>query len=257
MAQLASYTVWVPTLMLVFFRVAGIFMTAPLLSDPSIPAKVKATVTLIIGLAVTGRLASPVTLPGDWPTLVLGIGGEMLLGATIGFATNLMFQGVEIAAQQIGQQMGIALANVFNPLAETTTNVLGGLFHLTALAIFLGIGGHRVLMHGLLQTFDTVPLLGFGMNAGVLTGVLALLKAAYVLAIKVAAPVLVAMMLSSVAMGLIQRTMPQFNILSAGFQIRVMMAAIVLAVGVAALGPLLERAWAVTLVTLGQLLPAP
>jgi len=78
-----------------------------------------------------------------------------------------------------------------------------------------------------------------------------------VLAMKVAAPVLVAMMLSSMAMGLIQRTMPQFNILSAGFQIRVMVASIVLAVSVASMVPLMEQAWSFTMVQLGRVFPGP
>ena len=203
------------------------------------------------------RLAAPVTLPGDWVSLVLGIGREMLLGATIGFATSLLFLGVQVGAQQIGQQMGIALANVFNPVSRATTNVLGGLFHLTALVIFLSIGGHRLMMHGLLETFDTVPLMGFGVGAGVLKMVVSLLTAAYVMTVKVAAPVLVAMMLASVAMGLIQRTMPQFNILSAGFQIRVMVAALILAVSVASLGPLVGRGWEFTMTKLAELFPAP
>ena len=257
MAELSTYTIWVPTLLLVIFRVAGIFMTAPLLSDAAIPGKVKTTMAMILGLAVTARLAAPVTLPGDWVSLVLGIGREMLLGATIGFATSLLFLGVQVGAQQIGQQMGIALANVFNPVSRATTNVLGGLFHLTALVIFLSIGGHRLMMHGLLETFDTVPLMGFGVGAGVLKMVVSLLTAAYVMTVKVAAPVLVAMMLASVAMGLIQRTMPQFNILSAGFQIRVMVAALILAVSVASLGPLVGRGWEFTMTKLAELFPAP
>ena len=156
-----------------------------------------------------------------------------------------------------GQQMGIALANVFNPMAETTTNVMGTLFHLTAVAIFLVIGGHRLMMQGLLDTFRSVPLLGFEMTAGVLDVIVSLLAAAFVLAVKVAAPVLVTLMLASVAMGLIQRTMPQFNILSAGFQVRIMAAGLVLAVGVPSLIPLVERGWGLTMRRVAGLFPVP
>ena len=255
MEDIAAYTIWAPTLMLVIVRVAGIFMTAPLLSDPSIPNKVKATVGIIIGLGVTGRLAAPVSLPQDWASLALGVGGEVLLGASIGFAANLLFLGIQMGAQQIGQQMGIALANVFNPLAQTTANVMGTLFHLTSLAVFLAIGGHRVMLQGLMNTFDTVPLMGFGMTPDVLDAILSLLSASFILAIKVAAPVVTALMLSSVAMGLIQRTMPQFNILSAGFQIRVMLTTIILAVSVASLVPLIENGWAFVQTQIVRMIP--
>jgi len=257
MAELAGYTVWVPTLMLVIFRVAGIFITAPLLSNAAVPVKVKAAMAIVVALAVTARLAVPVTLPADWPTLVLGIGGEMLIGAALGFATNLMFMGVQMGAQQIGQQMGIALANVFNPLAEATTNVMGTLFHLTAVAVFLAIGGHRMMLQGLLGSFEQVPLLGFAMRPAILEVVVGLMTAAFVLAVKVAAPVLVTLMLTSVAMGLIQRTMPQFNILSAGFQVRILAAGLVLAVGVPSLIYLIEQGWAVTMRCVAQWFGAP
>jgi len=246
MNDLAAYIVWVPTLMLVIFRVAGIFISAPLLSDMPIPARVKAALSIVVGLAVTARIASPVALPGDWVTLVLGIGAEMLIGATLGYGTALLFLGVELGAQHIGQQMGIALAQVYNPLAQATANVMSILFHMTALVIFLAIGGHRIMLAGLLDTFRFVPLMGFSMHAGVLNMVVSLLAAAFVLAIHVAAPVLLALLLTSVSLGFIQRTMPQFNILSAGFQVRILVSLLILAVTVASLAPLLEGAWRIT-----------
>ncbi len=257
MQELAAYTIWVPTLLLVIFRVGGMFITAPLLSDASIPVRVKAAVSIVMALAVVGRLVSPAPMPSDWTTLVLGIGSEMLIGATIGYATTLLFQGVALGAQHIGQQMGIALANIYNPMAQTTSNVLSTLFNLTAVVIFLAIGGHRLMIQGLLETFHTVPLMGFTVDATVLGVIVALMTASFVLAAKVGAPVVVAMLLASMAMGLIQRTMPQFNILSAGFQIRVMAAAIILAVSVAALVPLVQAGWEMTMERVAEIFPAP
>jgi len=246
MSELAAYTVWVPTLMLVIFRVAGIFISAPLLSDVPVPARVKAAFSIVVALAVTARIASPVAVPGDWVTLVMGIGGELLIGGIIGYAAGLLFLGVELGAQHIGQQMGIALAQVYNPLAQATANVMSILFHMTALVIFLAIGGHRTMLAGLLDTFHFVPLMGFSMHAGILKMVVALLSAAFVLAVKVSAPVLVALLLTSVSLGVIQRTMPQFNILSAGFQVRILVSLLILAVTVASLAPLLENGWQIT-----------
>lgn len=255
MLEFAEYAVWAPTLLLVIVRIAGIFVTAPLLSDPSIPAAVKAIVSVVIGLAVTGRLAAPASLPADWASLVLGIGGEMLIGAILGLSTSLLLAGLEIAGEQIGQQMGIALAEVFNPLTEATTNVMGQLMHLTGLAVFLLIGGHRMMLHGLLETFSTVPLLGFGLPEHLVDVTVALLTAAFILSLKLAAPVLVAMLLTELAMGLIQRTMPQFNILSTGFQVRVVVSGTVLAISVAALAPLIEQAWAAASAMIAGLFP--
>ena len=255
MPELAGYTIWVPTLMLVIFRVAGMFLTAPVLSSPSIPPIVKGTISVIIGLAATARLAAPVILPDTWVALVLGIGREMLVGGTIGYAANLLFVGVNIGSTHMGQQMGIGLARVFDPQSAATTGVLATMMQMVAMVIFLAIGGHRQMLAGLLATFDSVPLMGFTVNAGMLDVVVALMGAAFEMAIRVGAPVLVALMLASLAMGLIQRTMPQFNILSAGFQIRVAASLTILAVSVASLTPLITAGWKLTMQSLAKLFP--
>ena len=257
MAELVTYTVWVPTLILVIFRVAGIFLTAPMLSSPVIPPFVKAAISIIVGLAATARLAAPVPMPATWVALVLGVGREMLIGGVLGYAASLLFVGVNIAGQHMGQQMGIGLANVYNPQAESTTGVLAAALNMVALVIFLTIGGHRLMLSGLMDTFATVPLMGFAVSEGILEILVYLLAASFALAVKVAAPVLVTLMLSSVAMGLIQRAMPQFNILSAGFQIRVMVSLIILAVSLAALIPLVEAGWDLTMTHMAKIFPAP
>lgn len=247
MAELAGYTVWAPTLMLVIFRVAGLFLAAPLLSSASIPMPVKAMLSVVLGLAVTARLAAPAAMPQTWAQLVLGVGSEMLVGGAMGFAASLFFTGIELAAEHISQQMGIGLANVYNPLAEDSTNVLAGLFQMTALAVFLAIGGHRVLMGGLLDSFGRVPLMGLAAHDGMLESVLSLLAAAFVLGFKLSAPAVLALFLATLALGFVQRTMPQLNILSVGFQVRVMLGLLVMVVSLAAMVPLIEAAWRLTL----------
>lgn len=257
MAELAAYTIWVPTLMLVIFRVAGIFLTAPLLSNGAIPPVLKGTISVVIGLAVTARLSSPVAMPPTWQALVFAIGREMLVGGVIGYAADLLFVGVNIGGQHISQQMGIGLATVYDPQSQSGAGVLSAMLQMVALAIFLAIGGHRQMLAGFMSTFDTVPLMGFTVDQSLLTVVVKLLTASFEMGVRVAAPVLAALMLASVAMGLIQRTMPQFNILSAGFQIRVIVSLIILAVAVAALVPLIETGWRFTLTQMAHLFSEP
>jgi flagellar biosynthetic protein FliR len=247
MADLAAYTIWVPTLLMVLFRLTGLFLTAPLLSHVAIPPTVKGLLAVIMSLGVTARMTTPVPLPPEWTALVLGLGGEILLGATIGYAAGLIFMGIELGAEQIAQQMGIALASVFNPMFEDSSNVLAGLMSMAAMTIFLVIGGHRLLISGMVDTFGTVPLMGYGMHAGVLDAMVELLRVSFMLSIKLAAPALVALFLASISMGFVQRTMPQLNILSAGFQIRVLLGLAIVTASVTTLLPLMERGWSLTM----------
>lgn len=208
--------------------------------------------SVVIGLGVTARLAHPVIMPQDWTHLVMGVGSEMLIGASIGFAVSLLFTGVELAAEQIAQQMGIALGSVFNPLLEDSTNVLGVLFHMTALAIFLVVGGHRLMMAGVLDSFQRVPLLSFAGTQNLLDMVIALLTAAFMMSIKLSAPTVLAIFLATLAMVFVQRTMPQLNILSAGFQVRVMLAMMIMVASLMVMPVLLDAGWRITMEQLAK-----
>ncbi|MHC4092888.1 MAG: flagellar biosynthetic protein FliR, partial [Planctomycetota bacterium] len=108
--------------------------------------------------------------------------------------------------------------------------------------IFLGLGGHRMLIAALLDTFSVVPVLGCGVGES--TGVLLadLLSAAFILAIKLFSPVLIALMLTTLTLAFVSRTMPQLNILSVGFAVRSMAAIGTAALALAASQEVLTRA---------------
>ncbi|MCK4602241.1 MAG: flagellar biosynthetic protein FliR, partial [Phycisphaerae bacterium] len=112
-----------------------------------------------------------------------------------------------------------------------------------AIVIFLAIGGHRVLIAAVLKTFDTVPVMSLSAGGAILKMIVALLGTSFALALKVAAPAIVALLLATVAMGLLQKTMPQFNLFSTGLPIRALLGLLALAAALAYLPALLGAAW--------------
>ncbi len=228
-----------PGFALVLFRVAGLMVTAPIFGSPVIPARIKVALALAIAAAVFPLVAS--TVPPDITpgTAVVGIFGEMMIGLVMGLAVSLVLLGVETAGMMIGQQAGIALASVIDPSQGESSTVVGQVYVITTTLIFLAIGGHRMLMAALLDTFAAVPVLSFRFNESLLRLVADLLSAAFVLGIKLFGPVLIALLLTSVALGFLSRTMPQLNILSVGFAIRTMAAIAIAALGIGAAQDLL------------------
>ena len=109
MSQLEPMAIWMPTLLLVTVRVAGIMVVAPVFAHSAVPVKVRLITSAAMGLAVVGRLARPVALPAGWFDLCMGLGCEFLVGAAIGYAARLIFAGVELGAFHVSQQMGLAL----------------------------------------------------------------------------------------------------------------------------------------------------
>jgi len=223
------------TLALATARLIGMFVFSPVFGETVLPAKLRAMIALVLALGLWGMIAQPAALPQTGLAMILALSGELLIGLAIGYAARLIFVGVELGAFHISQQMGLSLGEVFNPMTDETSEAVRDLFRILALVIFLAVGGHRLLLGALADSFANVPIMGF-LNPQVMIASLAgLLGSVFLLAIKVAAPVLAAMLLAGLAIGFIQRTIPQINILSTGMPVRVMLG-LVLIVSVLAVG---------------------
>ena len=223
-----------PGFALVLFRVAGLALAAPMFSSQMVPARFR--IGFALGAAaVMFPLVAP-TIPGDitLTTALVGVVGEMLIGLVIGLGVTLVLLGVQVAGMLIGQQAGIALASVVDPSHGTQSTVVGQVYTIVTLLMFLGIGGHRMMVAALLDTFTVVPVLGFGFDHSMMAMIGDLLSAAFILAIKLFAPVLIALLLTSIVMGFLGRTMPQLNILTVGFAVRSLAALGVAALALAA-----------------------
>jgi flagellar biosynthetic protein FliR len=229
-----------PAWLMVLFRLSGIFIFAPLLGATTVPARVK--VCLAVGLSLCiypmllspGRAAAPlITSFIDSPmhlwALVGAVAIELLIGLVIGYGASLPLIAAQVGGQVIDQQMGMAIAGVFNPELGEQSGIVGEFFFLTALAIFIMLGGHRIMLVTLAGSFDHVPLGAFNDFHGLMMLVTGLLSSMFELALRVAAPLLAVIFLETVAMGFIARTVPQMNIMSMGFALRIMVGLSVLA----------------------------
>jgi flagellar biosynthetic protein FliR len=156
---------------------------------------------------VLDRTAFPVL--SDLGSFAIGAVGEILLGISIGMAVNLIFVGLQMAGQISGYQMGLALARVMDPSAGEQVPLLAQFFQLFAFLIFLTINAHHWFLLALVESFQLVPPLGFKVSGSLIEQLIHIGGHMFVIAIKVGAPVIAALLLTSVAFGLIARTVPQ------------------------------------------------
>ena len=237
--------VW--TLLLVAARVGGLFVVAPVVSRTAVPVRLRLFMSVAVAIAVVGRLGAPITAPSSLGGLALAVGAELMIGAAMGYAARLVFAGVEMGAVYVGQQMGVSLIEALNPLSDDESGTTRRLFEMLAIVIFLAIGGHRQLISALMGSFEIAPVGAGPSAASMLTMATALLAASFALALKVAAPVLVTLLLATVAMGLLQRSILPLNIFSIGFPIYAMLGLLTLAAAIAVLSPLIDSAWSMTI----------
>lgn len=232
--QMFNLPLFLPAFGLVLLRLGGMMLTAPVLSGTGIPVKIKVFLVAAMALAVF-PLVSP-TLPAELNMVQLAVGaaGELLIGMTIGFCLALTLLAMQIGGLLVGQQSGFSMARVFNPDFGQQLPVLSHFYSLLTLVVFFAIGGHRALISAVLDTFYRVPPFSVTMTDRVMTTVIAVLTASFVVALKVAAPGLVALFVTTLAMGFVARTVPQLNILSIGFVIKIVTGLFVVAVSLAA-----------------------
>ena len=223
-----------PVLALVMARVSGLFLTAPVLNSQAIPMRVKAYIALGISLVVLPSMLPVQMAVRSWADLVVGIAAELAVGAVIGFAVNLAFAGLQVGTQVISQQAGLAMARVFNPAFGSMSNVLGNLYYWTVATAFLAAGGLRAMVGALLETYSRLPLLGFHWPESASALAIGAMGGAFELAIRVAWPAVVSLLLAELTLGFVNRTVQQLNILMVGFSIRIAVGLIAAMISMAA-----------------------
>lgn len=209
---------------LVLARVAGMVMIAPLFGSRTVPLRIRAAVALFVAVAVAPMVgASPgSTAPTLAPlALIVAIAVETLIGSAIGLVGQLVFAGVLLAGELAGIEMGLGLAGLIDPQHQTRSTAIAEWQHLIAILVFLSLDGHHVLLQAVAESFVRVPIGALGIAPAGLAAVLALAGEIFVIGLKIAAPVLLLVLLVNVAMGALARLLPQLNVMAVGFPVNV------------------------------------
>jgi len=218
----------IPMFVLVMFRMAGLIVLAPLMGSVTVPNKVKVLMVLVLSMAIFPLVPPIVYAPNSLLGLSVAVAGEMLIGISIGFVLLLLFVGIQFGAELVSYQMGFSMAQLIDPMTDISTTVLSQFYLLLGTLLYVLMDGHLILIKSLAQTFQTIPLLGGFNGLPVLKVCVVVITEAFKLGIRIAGPALVALFLEALAMGFISRTMPQLNILAAGFPIRIILALVLL-----------------------------
>lgn len=202
---------------LVLTRTSGLVMTAPIFGTSEIPMQIRGFLAFTLAvLMVPSQWHVPVAYPGCLANYLVFLGGELLIGVALGFGVSILFAGVDLAGNVIGQASGLMMAEIFDPAQGDNVPLFSRLLTLVTLAIFVCIGGHRMVMAALLDTFQALPPGGGVLPESLPTMFVALVTQSFALGIRAAAPVLAALLLANLVLGLIGRTVPQLNILALG-----------------------------------------
>jgi flagellar biosynthesis protein FliR len=146
---------------------------------------------------------------------------ELIVGTFLGFIVVGAFAAVRAAGELIGNEMGLNLASILDPTTGAPTAVAGMLYQVCAGLLFLAVGAHRWVIAGLARSFERVPVGAFELGADPVAGVVTLARGLVEGGLVLAAPVMVALFLVTVSLGVLSRAVPQLNILDVGYALRV------------------------------------
>ncbi|MFC1606757.1 flagellar biosynthetic protein FliR [Candidatus Latescibacterota bacterium] len=209
-------------LMLVMFRSGAFLMTVPIFGHLTIPRIMRVWIIVLISFIIYPSLngAAPEP-PATIIQLVMTILNEVFIGLLMGYTVIIFFAAVQYGGQIIGMQMGLAIANVLDPMGAGEISLIGEFYYLLSLLIFILIDGHYYILEALIKCYDLVPVAGGGFNASVGDYLAGLAGMVFVLAVKFAAPVIITLFIMNSILGIVARTVPQMNVFIVGFPLAI------------------------------------
>ena len=201
------------TFLFIFVRVAAIMMSIPLFDSKTLPVVFKAGFALCLSMVIYPLAdPAPMAVMDNELTLVIGIFSEVMLGVAVGMIVRTIFAGVQLAGQLAGYQMGLAIANVLDPATSDQVPLLSQVYNIFAMLIFVSINAHYWFFNALVESFRLVPPFGFHFNGTIIEYLIQVSGQIFVTGIKIGAPIITVLLLTSVSFGLVARTVPQMNI---------------------------------------------
>ena len=204
--------------LLLTIRIGAIVLSLPLLGSRNIPAQLKVLLILMLGMALYPLVQTQqVVIPQRLGHLGLVVVSEMLIGLTIGFVAQLLFAGIQLGGEIISQQMGLNMATIFDPTSAHQASLVGHFQSVLAMLIFLSSSAHHWFIIAMAESLQSIPLAGLSTSGAVLPVILTLLGKACVIAIQLAAPVSIALLLATLVLGVMARLVPQLNVFMLSF----------------------------------------
>ncbi len=208
--------------LLILIRVSVVLFMLPVFNARVIPVLTKAGLALILALVLYPAVNHEIgPFPDTLGGLVQVVLSEFLIGLIIGLLVQMFFEGVRIMGQLVGFQTGFAIANILDPHSGIQISILSNLAYLTAVVLFLVLNGHHILLNAMRESFEIINMGSVGLNGRIFHTIIAASGDMFVIAIKIGAPAIAALLFTKVAFGLIAKLIPQMNIMIVAFPVQI------------------------------------
>jgi flagellar biosynthetic protein FliR len=220
---------WIAALLWPLTRILGLISASPVFGNRSVPTTVKLALGVILALIIAPTVpAVPAADPMSYAGLLI-LAQELLIGLAMGFTVRIVFAAVEMAGEISSLTMGLGFASFFDPLTQGRSSAISQFLALIATMAFLAVNAHLVLLSALAESFTTLPVSGLPMSAGSLKLMADWGAKIFSAGLQLALPIVAALLITNVALGILTRAAPQLNLFGIGFPITLGVGFVVLA----------------------------
>lgn len=212
-------------------RIGGLLAALPVFSGRTVPFKVKVALILVLGVVLSPVIHVPPALSPDPMFLAAGLVSELLIGLTIGLAVRLFFGALELVGEVVGTQMGFGAVHLFDPTTSQQTPMVGQFYTMLASLVFLSLNAHLLIVATIIHSYEAIPAFGATLSSTVGEEILLLSQQMFAIGLKLAAPVLITILLINVLLAMLGKAVPQVNVFVLSFPITIAGGLVVMGIG--------------------------
>jgi flagellar biosynthetic protein FliR len=214
---------------LVLARVGPLFVVAPLFSSKMIPLRARGVAAVALAIGLSPLALKDDKVPTDALALAGLIGKEALVGFAFAFAIAVLFAAVSVAGSFIDTLIGFSYGGLVDPVNGNQSSVLSQMYTLVGVMVFIAIGGDTWVIQGLAKTYDLVGLTEMPAIGALVGGAQHTFSTIFISAVEIAAPVLIALIITDAGFGVVSRVMPQLNVFAVGFPAKILVGFLIVA----------------------------
>lgn len=237
----AQINAWIVAFFFPLARILSLLVSAPPFNNAGLTGQVRLLIGLAIALAITPALPPiPALDPASGRGLLI-IAQQMIIGFAMGLSLRLVFSAIDLAGTMIATQMGLGFATAYDPQGTSETPVVSEFLGVIALLMFLAINGHLMIIATLTESFTALPI---GAEKLANASWLNLANAGGIIfsaGVLLALPLVVALLITNIALGVLGRVAPQLNLMAIGFPITLVLGLVALYISMSYLAAPLQQ----------------
>ncbi|OGS81090.1 MAG: flagellar biosynthetic protein FliR [Gallionellales bacterium GWA2_59_43] len=236
----AQLDAWLAALVFPLVRILAMIATSPVLGNTQVPKRVKIGLSVLLAIIIAPTIPAIPQVALGSPQGLLIIIQQIIIGVAMGFTMRLIFTAIEMAGELAGLQMGLGFASFYDPVNSAYSPIVARWLGMIAILAFLATDGHLYMLSALADSFTTLPI-GNAMSNEGFYSVVSWGSSIFTFGLQIALPIIAALLITNIALGILTRAAPQLNLFAVGFPITITIGFVVLTLSMPYFLPLFDR----------------